>query len=45
MTRRSEPSGEAEMRWMLADDWVGRVRVWDLIKSVTDMRFPTAEMR
>lgn len=45
MTRRREPSGEAAMIWTLAEDWVGRVRVWDLIRSVTEMRLPTADMR
>ena len=30
---------------MLAEDWEGRVRVWDLRRSVRATRLPTGEIR
>lgn len=43
--RRKSPSGEAAMREMLAEDWKGSVRVWDLMRSVTEIRLPTGEIK
>lgn len=42
--RRKTPSGEAVIREILEDDWTGRVRVWDLMRSVTETRLPTGEI-
>ncbi|KAJ4824935.1 hypothetical protein Tsubulata_031569 [Turnera subulata] len=42
--RRKVPSGEAAMRRMLEEDWVGRVMVWDLRRSVMETRLPTGEI-
>lgn len=33
------------MREMLAEDWKGSVRVWDLMRSVTEIRLPTGEIK
>ena len=41
---RKTPSGEAARREMSAEDWIGRVRVWDLMRSVTLTRLPTGEI-
>lgn len=43
--RRKTPSGEAAMRRILLEDWIGRVMVWDLTRSVTETRLPTGEIR
>ena len=39
------PSGEAARREMLAEDWDGRVRVWDLRRLVRATQLPTGEIR
>ena len=43
--RRKTPSGEAAMWRMLLEDWMGRVKVWDLRRSVTETRLPTGDIR
>lgn len=43
--RRKTPSGEAATRVMLAEDWQGKVSVSDFMRSVTEIRLPTGEIR
>lgn len=38
------PSGEAARRQMLEEELTGRVIVWCLLRSVTEIRLPTGEM-
>ena len=42
--KRKTPSGEAAILEMFEDDWIGRVWVSDLIRSVMEIRLPTGEI-